>query len=52
MTQCGNIQAIPIICYEIFALHCELSIFVTVSVIYFLGEKCGEENFIYLFFLN
>jgi hypothetical protein len=30
-------------------LSCELSIFVAVAV-FFLGEKCGDENFIYLFF--
>jgi hypothetical protein len=30
--------------------RCELSIFVTVSVI-FLSEKCGDENSIY-FFIN
>jgi uncharacterized membrane protein len=30
-------------------LLCELSIFVTVTVI-FLGEKCGDESFIYFFF--
>jgi hypothetical protein len=29
------------------SLSCELSIFVAVTN--FLGEKCGHENFIYLF---
>jgi hypothetical protein len=31
-------------------LSCELSIFVAVTVI-FLGEKCGDENFIF-FLIN
>jgi hypothetical protein len=32
-------------------LSCELSIFVAVTVI-FLGEKCGDENFLYFFKIN
>jgi hypothetical protein len=32
-------------------LSCELSIFVAVTVI-FLGEKCGDEDFIYYFSIN
>jgi hypothetical protein len=41
-----NRQAMPVMNFLPF--HCELSIFVTVTVI-FLGEKCGEENFICIF---